>query len=220
MPLRKSFYAALFLCMSAHAAWSQDQSNLQINQSTLPVMFDSVRAMVKENQVQIAWSNLTERDVDFYQVERSSNAKDFKPIIRISPSSNLNDKAAYAFTDQHPLDGNNYYRIRVTIISGKIITSRVLKAITGFSTPGLTVYPNPVTEERFNVSLAAVQKGRYTLGLTNGAGVLVQQTQLSLQGEGITQPVSLPAGLKAGVYVLSVKGEHYTASKLILLNRN
>ncbi len=183
---------------------------------TLPVMFDSVRAVVRNDQVQIAWCNLTERDVSYYQVERSLDGKEFKPVYRFEPAHNLNAKANYSFTDGNAVPGNSYYRIRVMIQSGRFVSSRILKAQTGFSNAGFSVYPNPVTDDRFTITLATVQKGIYKLHLINMAGVRIQTTSINLQGDGITLPVSFPGGLNSGTYVVLVKGEQYEASRMIV----
>lgn len=206
----------LSISLMSVCAWTQNQTATQAAQGTLPVMFDSVRAIIRDDEVQIAWSNLTEREVSFYLIERSVDGTDFRSVYKQLPRSNLNEKAAYSFVDVNPLEGNSYYRIKVMIINGKIITSRILKAQKGFSSPGFTVYPNPVTEERFNVSLAAVRKGKYVLELVNGSGVSVFKSTMNLQGEGITESFTFPAGFNPGIYVLFVKGEEYSASKLIV----
>lgn len=216
IPVARTFFLSLFSSFFLISAKAQNQTNATVDLGTLPVMFDSVRAVVKNDQVQIAWCNLTEREVTYYQVERSLDGKDFKPIYRFEPAHNLNAKAAYSFTDANAVPGSNYYRIRVMILSGKMVSSRILKAQTGFSTPGFSVYPNPVTDDRFTVTLASVRKGIYKLNLINSAGVCVQQNAINLQGEGITQTISFPGGLQPGIYIVSLKGDEYDVSHLIV----
>ncbi len=214
--MAKTFFLSLFSFVFLLSAKAQNQTNASVDLGTLPVMFDSVRAVVKNDQVQIAWCNLTEREVTYYQVERSQDGKDFKPVYRFEPAHNLNAKAAYSFTDANAVPGSSYYRIRVMILSGKMVSSRILKAQTGFSTPGFSIYPNPVTDDRFTVTLASVRKGMYKLNLINSSGVSVQQILINLQGDGITQMVSFPSGLKAGIYIVSIKGDEYETSRLIV----
>jgi hypothetical protein len=71
-------------------ASAQSDTNVQEEKGTLPVMFDSVRAIVKNDLVQIGWSNLTEREVDFYMIEHSVDGIHFTPIYQQMPASNLN----------------------------------------------------------------------------------------------------------------------------------
>jgi hypothetical protein len=211
--------SCLILVMMAllFSAQAQTQTNTHNGEKgTLPVMFDSVRANVKNDLVQIGWSNLTEREVKFYQIERSVNGIDFTPIYQQLPSSNFDDKASYTFSDTKPATGANFYRIRVAITNGRIVSSRILKAEMGIQKPGFTLYPNPVTEDECTISLAAVVKGKYTLEVVNSSGLRIQQITLNNQGNGITQALTLPAGSMPGIYVIRVKGEEYMASQLLI----
>ena len=50
----------------------------------LPVLFANVKAYEKNNGVQIEWSNMTEKDVANYAVERSPNGADYSAISQQS----------------------------------------------------------------------------------------------------------------------------------------
>ncbi|HEX2846593.1 MAG TPA: T9SS type A sorting domain-containing protein [Chitinophagaceae bacterium] len=205
------------LLVSLFSTYAQNQTNnTPTEKGTLPVMFDSVRANVKDDLVQISWSNLTEREVKYYMIERSVNGTDFMPIYQQPPSRNLDDKASYTYVDTKPVAGPNFYRIKVAIINGRMITSRILRAEMDFTTPGFTLYPNPVTGDECTISLASERKGKYTLEIVNSSGLCIQQVMLSNQGNGISQAISLPAGTRPGVYVVRIKGEEYTASQLLV----
>jgi len=206
----------LVLLASLFSAHAQNQTNAQGEKGTLPVMFDSVRANVRNDLVQIGWSNLTEREVKHYMIERSVNGTDFTPIHQQQPASNLDDKASYTYSDTKPAAGPNFYRIKVAITNGRVITSRILRAEVGFSKPGFTLYPNPVAGDECTISLASEQKGKYTVEVVNSAGLRIEQFTLSNQGNGITQALNLPAGTRPGIYIVRIKGEDYTASQLLV----
>jgi len=202
----------ILLFLTLHAFHAE----AQIQRGTLPVMFDSVRALIKNDLVQVGWSNLTEREVRFYTIERSANGIDFTPVHQLLPSSNLDEKASYSYIDPRPADGANFYRITVNITTGKIITSKILKAHLGVMNPGFTLYPNPVMGNECTISLAAIEKGTYNLQIFNNAGIPVKQLTVTNQGDGITQAVTFPAGMKAGIYAVQIKGEHYSSSQLFI----
>ena len=199
-------------------AKAQNPTSVLEEKGTLPVMFDSVRAIVKNDLVQIGWSNLTEREVEFYMIERSVNGTDFKPIYQQMPSGNLNNKAAYIYTDAKPVDGANFYRIKVAINTGRVVSSRILKAQMGFSNPGITLYPNPVMGDECTISVAALRKGTYTLEVINNAGYPIRQIALNnpANGNGITQALNFPPGMMSGIYVVRVRGEEYLTSQLFI----
>lgn len=207
----------LVMLASLSSVYAQNQTNnSQGEKGTLPVMFDSVRANVKNDLVQIGWCNLTEREVKYYMIERSANGTDFTPIYQQPPSRNLDDKASYTYIDSRPATGPNFYRIKVAITNGRMITSRILRAEMDFSNPGFTLYPNPVTGDECTMSLASEWKGKYTLEVVNSSGLRIQQVMLSNQGNGISQAISLPAGTRPGIYVVRIKGGEYTASQLLV----
>lgn len=212
----KRFCLILILGAQFLVANAQSETNVHEENGTLPVMFDSVRAVVKNDLVQIGWSNLTEREVDFYVIEHSADGTHFTPIYQQMPISNLNEKASYSFFDAKAADGANFYRIKVTITTGRIISSRILKAQMGFMNPGFTLYPNPVLGDELTVSLAAVRKGTYTFEVINNAGQRIHQSMLNNQANGVTQSLNLPAGMVPGIYVARITGEDYTASQLFI----
>ncbi len=184
--------------------------------NALPVTFDDVKAFEKGTGVQIEWSNLTEKDVLNYVVERSANGRDFTAISQLASRSNLSDKQSYLSFDGSPLSGTNYYRIKVVEIDGKIIYSKVLKVDIGKNVKGITLYPNPVTGSDISIGFTAV-KGQYTLRVVNNAGQEVYTKQIVHPGGSISQSVTLPSSLKTGVYNLMISGDNYRENKKFIM---
>jgi hypothetical protein len=179
-------------------------------------MFADVKAFQKNSGVQIDWSNLTERDLIGYIVERSANGQTFTAINQQSPRSNANDKESYSAYDATPLAGVNYYRVKVLEVSGKIIYSKVLKVDLSGKQAGISVYPNPVIGNQVSVSIN-VKQGQYTVKVLNGAGQQVYSQRLIHQGGSITQTVELPSSVKPGIYNVMVTGDNYRESKMFIV---
>lgn len=184
----------------------------------LPVLFDGVRAFGKNDGVQIEWSNLTERDIVRYEVERSANGIDFYSINEQAPKSNRDDKASYTHFDAAPLTGANYYRIRVDEIGGKAVYSKILRVEIGSTKKaGYSVYPNPVTGRQFTLSLNGLRQGAYTLQVLNASGMRVHTQVINNVGAGVTEMIQLPASLQTGVYITVVIGDNYRESKQLIV---
>ena len=193
-------------------------ASVDINSNPLPVLFADVRAYGKNNGVQVEWSNLTERDVVKYEVERSTNGIDFSVINLQAPKSNRDDKASYDYFDAAPNSQTNYYRIRVQEVDGKVIYSKVLRVeMSGTKATSFSVYPNPVTGKQFTVSLNGLNQGRYQLEVYSANGQRVYQATINNVGAGVTQMVELPASLQTGLYVTVVSGDNYRESRQVLL---
>src|SRR5688572_25568760 len=136
----------------------------------LPVFYDNVLAYEKNGGVNIEWSNLTERDIATYFVERSVNGSDYMIISQHLPKSNRDDKASYTSFDPNPVPGANYYRIKTIEKSTKIIFSRIIKVETDTPNDAFSVYPNPVKGRQLILGLSGTKEGEYYLQVINAAG--------------------------------------------------
>ncbi len=186
------------------------------NQNPLPVMFADVKAFEKNYGVQIEWSNLTERDLTNYFVERSADGVNFTTINQQLPKSNQNDKQNYSAFDAAPLSGDNYYRIKIFEISGKIIYSKVMRVDIGKTMPGFTLYPNPVNGSQVSIGINSKQ-GQYLIKVLNTAGQEIYSQRIVHQGGSMTQVIELPSAIKSGVYSMIISGDNYREAKMFVV---
>jgi hypothetical protein len=191
--------------------------NITTAKDPLPVMFDNVVAYEKNDGVKIEWSNLTERDIALYFVERSVNGIDYTLISQHLPKSNRDDKASYTGFDPDPLPGVNFYRVKTIEKSTKIIFSKVMRIETGNPTEKISLYPNPVISKQFILGVAGVKEGEYNLRVINSGGQGVFQSGFINKGSFITQTFRLPAALKPGVYNLLITGDDYREIKMFIV---
>lgn len=191
--------------------------NITTARDPLPVMFDNVIAYEKSNGVNIEWSNLTERDIALYFVERSSNGMDYTLISQHLPKSNRDDKASYISVDPYPLPGLNFYRIKTIEKSTKIIFSKVMRIQTGIGGEKISLYPNPVTNKQFVLGITGMKEGKYNLRVINSSGQYMFQSVFSNKGGFMTQALKLPSSLKPGVYDLIITGSNYRENKMFIV---
>ncbi|MBL7722871.1 MAG: T9SS type A sorting domain-containing protein [Chitinophagaceae bacterium] len=187
-----------------------------LNENPLPVNFSDVKAFEKGTGVQIEWTNLTEKDLVSYIVERSANGRDFTEIAQVAPRSNQADKESYTSFDASPMAGANFYRIKVLEIDGKVIYSKLLKVDIGRITKGISIYPNPVAGKEVTVGFSAI-KGQYTLRIINAAGQEVFTQRLSHPGGNISQAVILPSSVRSGIYNMLITGDNYKETKMFVV---
>ena len=183
----------------------------------LPVLFANVKAYEKNNGVQIEWSNMTEKDVASYAVERSPNGTDYSGISQQSPSSNQNDKVDYSAFDANPVLGISYYRIKATETTGKIVYSKILSVNIGSANKGLRLYPNPVIGNQVTINLSNIKRGQYTLRVINTAGQDIFRQTINNQSSSLTQTLDLPVSVKAGVYNMVITGSDYRETKTFVI---
>jgi len=187
------------------------------SENPLPVVFANVRAYEKNSGVQIEWSNLTEKDVANYTVERSSNGTDFKAISTQLPSSNQDDRADYTAFDASPVSGTNYYRVKAVETTGKIVYSKVLSVSLGQTGQSLKLYPNPVKGHQVNISLTNLNRGQYDVRVVNMKGQDVHKQSINSQGSTITETIDLPATVAPGVYNMVITGADFRETKMFVV---
>ncbi|HZI54078.1 MAG TPA: T9SS type A sorting domain-containing protein [Chitinophagaceae bacterium] len=191
--------------------------NISSSKDPLPVFYDNVVAYEKNGGVNIEWSNLTERDIATYFVERSVNGSDYSIISQHLPKSNRDDKASYTSFDPNPAPGANYYRIKTIEKSTKIIFSRIMKVETDRLKQGFSIYPNPLTGSHVILSLSGIKEGGYYLQIINATGQLVYRKNFNNQGSFTTQSLELPSHIKTGIYNVIVTGDNYRQGKSFIV---
>jgi hypothetical protein len=107
--------------------------------STLPVTFSNIDVQKDGNGLRLVWHMQSESNVFRYEVERSSNGRDFKKVGTVNPANSGN----YSFTDPVPGVGTTYYRIKSVDRDGKFSHSIVVTYKQGKSAIALSVFPSP-----------------------------------------------------------------------------
>jgi Secretion system C-terminal sorting domain len=114
-------------------------------QSPLPVELLSFTAIKNGKAVELEWVTASEKDNDYFVVERSTDLINTEEIGTIDGAKNSNTINRYSLTDKNPLTGNSYYRLRQVDIDGKYTHSKWL--IVKFDkTTSIILYPNPASD--------------------------------------------------------------------------
>jgi hypothetical protein len=106
----------------------------------------------------------------------------------------------YAYTDQSPLSGVDYYRLKMTDLDGASTYSEVVVVRTGVVT-SVSVFPNPAVSY-VNITLASPATAGMSIRLINMSGQMVLNQQVSAGTSGtITLPVQ---SVTRGMYVVNI----------------
>ncbi len=106
----------------------------------LPVNVIDFNCNKINKEVLVSWKVGDEDNVDYYQIERSSDGKYFEKIGTVQASRSKE----YKHTDIHPLNGINYYRIKIVDNDNKFDYT-VIKSVNFSQDSDVTIYPNPTT---------------------------------------------------------------------------
>ncbi|NVO01871.1 MAG: T9SS type A sorting domain-containing protein [Bacteroidetes bacterium] len=120
----------------------------------LPIELVGFNAKVNENQVDISWITASEINNNYFTIERSANGKEFEKIGTVNGSGNSNNILEYSFTDNNPIQGISYYRLRQTDFDGKTTVSDLKSVnIDNENNQIVKVYPNPSNGNNVQISI-------------------------------------------------------------------
>jgi len=158
----------------------------------LPVEVVDFNAQKIGDEVQLKWTTQTEVNNDYFAIERSNNALNFK-TLSTTPSNKNSTANTYYDIDPTPEQGLNYYRLKQVDLDGTATYSDVVAVNFEYSTEG--IFPNP-TKGIFHIN-NTTDGDAYEITDLNGRVILrgittAEHTNVSI------------AHLPNGVYILNV----------------
>ena len=108
----------------------------------------------------------------------------------------------YVFTDFFPLNGENYYRLKMIDSKNDIRHSNISFVRIESFADDLFIYPNPVLEKAC-VSFSALNKSKTVVTVHNLFGDVVMFNQVESE-RGINKVELSTVDLSAGVYILKL----------------
>jgi len=189
--------------------------------SALPVSMLSFIAKPEANTIIIQWTTATETNNRGFDVQKSTNGKEFTTIGWVDGNGSTVNISEYSFVDKE-VRANvvYYYRLKQIDHDGKECFSKVVAAVMkDNSVVAYDVFPNPykeITQLRYIITRPAT----VTIEISDMLGKVVKKYQQGLQDEG-TYSIPFSAkqnGYPAGIYNLTLwcDDQRYT----VKLNEN
>ncbi|WP_159445199.1 beta strand repeat-containing protein [Filimonas lacunae] len=167
--------------------------------SPLPFTLVEFTGQAVNNKVLLKWQSANEKNTASFTIERSADSTSFTTIGTVAAMGS--GAHSYSFTDNTPLNGNNYYRLKMIDLNGRFTYSRLVTV--KFNTNGdVQIAPVPADNYVMLTINDASLMGQRAL-VYNTAGVAVANVVLSSSTRiGIT-------GWPSGVYfVRTTKGTY------------
>lgn len=188
---------------------------LASNFTTLPISAIYVSGKQTGNGVALNWHTVNETEVSHFWVEKSTDGKLFKDILKVASLSHTKKDNVYWALDKNPIAGNNYYRIRAVDYDGKTTTSLPLVVTYSLTNNSLlAVYPNPTTK-LLNGSFYTDGQTQATLQVISNLG-RVEITQQMAATTGLNDFSINVSTLPPGTYYLKLTHQNnYHTAKFI-----
>jgi len=175
-------YAATTVNTNGQNTGDSGSAGQVINQprsTFLPVALSDFKATVVNKGIQLNWATQTEQNNDYFAVEHSLNGADFKTVEIINGAGDSEKRTAYTYTHTTPVNGNNYYRLRMVDMDGKTKNSHVVVERFSRTFGGVATFPNPAyTETSIRLTASADESG--TMEVYDLSGRLIHNDAVQL----------------------------------------
>ncbi len=111
--------------------------------SIVPVELLYFRGKAENDRVRLNWATATESNSDYFQVERSTDLKEFTPLGRLTSAGDSKERKEYSFLDEAPLPGVNYYRLKQVDKDRAAEYSKIIAVSPQTAASRFVIYPNP-----------------------------------------------------------------------------
>lgn len=174
---------------------------IQKANSLLPVDLLSFEGIQKDNKALLQWKTSNENGASHFVVERSADGNNFSVVKTLPAVNNGANVNSYQATDGSPLNGDNYYRLKMADANGKFTYSKQVKINFQNMTRAVSFFPNPATSY-VNLEISNARAGAYQYTVSTLQGNLVKSAAVNLQN-GVQQVhIDLPANLGPGTLIV------------------
>jgi|GEM_PF-4843521 len=165
--------------------------------AVLPLTLTAFTATKQGTTSLLSWKISSEQNIHSYTVERSADSRTFNQVGSVTSLGNTHQDRTYKLYDPAPLNGANYYRLKIAEKDGRTSYSPV-RQLSFDAAIRISAYPNPVLDKAF---ITGLEKGMQVTLLN-----LQGQPLVSQKASGNTLTISMQH-LPAAVYQVQVQDE-------------
>ncbi len=167
-----------------------------------------IKAKRQNKQIAVEWEVKNGTYIREYELERSWDRKIFYAVSKI-PIKEENKAIAskYVHLDENPGTGYNYYRVKYKGHKEESLYSEVAKVMSTETKMGVSVYPNPIVDEKIQIWFTGIPAGVYSARLYNAASQLMLQKQIRHTGGNNVEIIQPGFKMAHGRYLLEINGK-------------
>lgn len=168
----------------------------QGDEQPLPIELINFKAYLQDNWVNLEWQTASEKNNDYFTIEKSKTATDWVKVTYVNGAGNSSTVLSYNTIDQTPYNGISYYRLKQTDFDGKYSYSQIRAVNFEQSAAEVVIYPNP-TNNQITVQANELELSSIRIYNVLGQDVTNQCKQLSKSGNNVVLDLS---NLSKGLY--------------------
>jgi hypothetical protein len=153
--------------------------------------------------VELVWETVSERNNQFFDVERSRTGEIFETVVRVEGAGNSTSLRKYTAVDTYPYSGLSYYRLRQQDFDGTLSYSNVIRVEVA-SAYSIFAHPNPFDGNALSINWRDGKPGDMMfirLWTQNGAEAFNGETLLN---QDLNAHIKFGEPLSAGLYLVEI----------------
>ncbi len=172
----------------------------------------------KTKAVDLFWTTATEINNEKFLIQRSLDGENFEDLGEVAGAGNSNTALSYQFSDNKPVKGIAYYRLKQIDFDGKYAYTDLI-SVTNSSTSITTsdvevkVYPNP-TDGLVNI-LAPTDEKEIHVHIIDMNGAVIKALTVNNESETLKLSIDLREHLVTGNYFIKVSGQNFATFRKI-----
>jgi len=182
---------------SSTASLYQFQIYDESSDGTLPIELISFSAEKLSTMNVLNWTTASEINNSYFEIQRSTDNKNFKTIDTKTGAGNSNKTINYTYYDYNTINSTVYYRLMQVDFDGKFEYSNSV-VVNQNTTDNSIIYPNPVGKnEVFNI----IAEQGSLVSIFNSSGQKISEYRVSSK-------IQSPEVIKnAGIYFITIYDE-------------
>ena len=187
--------------------------SVTIVSGSLPITLLNFSGTFFQSDVHLNWQTSQEINTSHFIIERSLDGNIFSSIGRVSASGNSSASISYSFADLQPIQGKNFYRLKMVDQDGKFTYSNVIAIRLNEKSKKFQVFPNPANEV-LNVR-ASGNNETATLQIVDASGRKLKEKKINLNGNTSfsIDIKDLPKGVYTILFKSKVDNDHQSFIK-------
>lgn len=171
-----------------------------VAEGTLPVVLTEFSSRLARNVVDLKWRVELEEPSTYYELQRSGDGTDFITVSRVEGAAGMDHGMDYFWTDRSPLDGNNFYRLKIIEPDG-IRYSFIISCGTG-NQEETVINKAYINRNELIIEMVNAEKERISLSIFDPSGQIIRTGKYLLNNDA---RLRVPfANTPPGIYIIKV----------------
>jgi len=190
---------------------------VQVDNFPLATKLMSFDAKRQDKVVNLGWRAAEETGTFRYVVERSRDNNSWDAMDSVD-ARNANGVFSYSITDQHPMPGQSFYRIRLVEATGMNRFSAVKSVSFKLAPEDFIIAPNPA-KDHVIISFNSVVSGDINISLLSmqGRTLFSNKQQVNAGSNNIT--LQFPENITSGTYMARLESNGEVTFKKIIVSK-